>query len=221
MGEEDQAVRQKENEMIDLFFRCAPRDKVREGIAIACLERWRSDPAVRVRVVGMQGLALISQFQPVEAYLPAETFHFTSRLYASAEAQTNPYFMVDDDEMPLGADWAGKMLRTWYTYNEDHKYVMMCPRSALTVEDITRHHDRLRNSKQEVEENPYWWGCPYLSYKHAIPYRELTGPAEKQDIAVEEWAKANQRKQGLMMGVFYNHFGLGLSQVQPALYGRF
>ena len=207
--------------MIDLFFRCAPRDKVREGIAMACLARWRSDPLVMVRVIGASGVPLGRYAQPVEAYIPGENFHFASRQYADENAETSPYLMVDDDEMPLGRDWVERALRLWYTHNEDHQYVMMCGRSALTSEDITQHHERLRNSRQEVEENPYWWGCPYLSYKGAIPYGELKGRADQQDPVVEQWARAHDKKQGLMMTCFYNHFGLSFSQVQPALYGRF
>lgn len=206
---------------VDLFFRCAPKGNIRDGIARACLERWIDDPLVTVRLIRMKGLALRRLTTSAEVYLDEDNFHFTSRRYADEHATTEPYAMVDDDEMPLGADWVQRAVGLWNLHNSGHEYAMLCGRSALTCEDMTRHHPRLRDSANEVEENPYWWGCPYLSYKGAVPYGELKGPAEKQDVAVEEWARRNGRKQGLMMGVFYNHFGLGLSQVQPALYGRF
>jgi hypothetical protein len=215
---------QKEDQVtgrVDLFFRTAPRDGVREAIAIACLRRWRSDPLVRVRVIGPSEIVTSKELQPMEIGLPEENFHFASRQYADEHAETEPYFIVDDDEMPLGADWVERAVKLWRIYNADRKYVMMVARSMLTVEDPVRHHERLRTSKLEVEEMPYWWGCPYMSYQGVVPYEEMKGRAEQQDPIVADWARANDKKQALMMNLYYSHFGLSFSQIQPALYGRF
>jgi len=205
----------------DLFFRVAPRDGVREAIAIACFRRWKSDPLVNLRLIGASEIALHKVFQPIEISLPEENFHFASRQWADDHAETEPYFLVDDDEMPLGADWVEHAVNLWRLYNSDRKYVMMVGRPMLTVEDVARHHERLRNSRQEVEEMSYWWGCPYMSYQGAVPYGTMNGRADQQDPTVEAWAKANGKKQALCMRLYYNHFGLSFSQVQPSLYGRF
>jgi len=212
---------EKEDQVIDLFFRTAPRDGIREAIAIACLRRWRSDPLVNVRVIGPSEIATCKELQPIEIGLPEENFHFASRQWADDHAETEPYFLVDDDEMPLEADWVKHAVNLWHRYNGDRKYVMMVGRPMLTVEDAARHHERLRNSKLEVEEMPYWWGCPYMSYWGAVPYGEMKGRADQQDPVVADWAWANGRKQALCMSLYYNHFGLSFSQVQPSLYGRF
>jgi hypothetical protein len=215
-------------EKIDVFIRIAPCDAIRFGIAYACMFRWVSDPLVRLRVILPTGLnmwgdkEIWDRLMPRhEVLLPGENFHFTSRQYADEHADTEPYLMVDDDEMPLGEDWVERAVKLWRLYNSDRKYVMMVGRPMLTVEDAARHHERLRNSKQEVEEMSYWWGCPYMSYRGAMPYAKMNGRADQQDPTVEAWAKANGKKQALCMGLYYNHFGLSFSQVQPALYGRF
>ena len=207
--------------MTDLFFRVAPRDGVREAIAIACFRRWKSDPLVNLRLIGASEIALHKVFQPIEISLPEENFHFASRQYADDHAKTEPYFLVDDDEMPLGKDWVEYAIRLWGNYNKDHKFSMMVARPMLTVEDTVRHHERLRTSTHEVEEMPYWWGCPYMSYRGAVPYEEFKGPADMQDPIVADWAIKNNKKQALCMNLYYSHFGLSFSQVQPALYGRF
>lgn len=215
-------------EKIDLFIRIGPKDRIRLGIAMACVARWKSDPLVRLRPIALGGTKLAEPFTyrdylelSWEKCFPAENFHFASRQYADENAETEPYLMVDDDEMPLGANWVEHAVNLWHLYNVDRKYVMMVGRPMLTVEDSVRHHERLRNSKLEVEEMPYWWGCPYMSYRGAVPYGEFKGPADKQDPIVADWANKNNKKQALCMNLYYSHFGLSFSQVQPALYGRF
>jgi len=215
-------------ERFDLFIRIAPKDRIRLGIAMACLARWKSDPLVRMRVLVPSEIKLAEPWTfrdyldlSWEACIPFENFHFGTRQYADEHTETEPYLMVDDDEMPLGANWVEHAVNLWQLYNANRKYVMMVGRSALRAEDVTQHHERLRTSGLEVEEMPYWWGCPYMSYRGAVPYGEFKGPADKQDPIVSDWAIKNNKKQALCMGLYYNHFGLSFSQVQPALYGRF
>jgi len=207
--------------VIDLFFRTMPKDEIREAIATACLTRWRNDPLVNVRVIGSGKGPLEDWFQPEEIHLPEDNFHFSSRQYADEHAEGDVYLMVDDDEMPLGKNWTEYAIKLWRLYNSDRKYVMMVGRSALRAEDVTQHHERLKTSRIEVEEMPYWWGCPYMSYRGAVPYGEMKGRADQQDPVVEAWARENGKKQALCMNLYYNHFGLSFSQVQPALYGSF
>ena len=215
-------------ERYDLFIRIGPKDRIRLGIAMACVARWKSDPLVRLRPIALGGTRLAEPFTyrdylelSWEKCFPAENFHFDSRQYADENAETEPYLMVDDDEMPLGKNWVEYAVKLWRLYNSDRKYVMMVGRSALRAEDVTQHHDRLKTSRMEVEEMPYWWGCPYMSYRGAVPYEEMKGRADQQDPVVETWAKENGKKQALCMNLYYNHFGLNFSQVQPALYGSF
>lgn len=213
---------------IDCFIRIGPKDRIRLGMALACVDRWRSDPLICLRVIALGGTKLAEPFTyrdylnlTWEKCFPAENFHFDSRQYADERAETEPYLFVDDDQMPLGADWVEQAVKLWQAYNKRRDFVMMVARPMLTCEDPVRHHERLRTSKEEVEEMPYWWGSPYLSYKGAVPYGEMKGRADQQDPMVADWARVNQKKQGLMMNLYYNHLGLSFSQVQPALYGRF
>ena len=215
-------------EKVDVFIRFAPKDRIRMGIATACIARWRSDPLVRLRMLVPNEIKLSCPFTVAdytelswETAIPFENFHFGTRQYADEHAETEPYLMVDDDEMPLGKNWTEYAIKLWRLYNSDRKYVMMVGRSALRAEDVTQHHERLKTSRIEVEEMPYWWGCPYMSYKGAVPYREMKGRADQQDPVVEAWARENGKKQALCMNLYYNHFGLSFSQVQPALYGSF
>jgi hypothetical protein len=217
---------------IDCFLRVAPQNWVRGGMALACVAAWKQMPEANLRIICAERVnptfaCTVVNMKEIEKWLPLgkgkmATFQWTSRQYADEHAETEPYLLCDDDRIPMGTDWVKKAVAYWEEYNADHKYVMMCDRSALWMEDPCQGRDFLNMDMPIAETSDWWFGPNYLSYKGAIPYREFEGwPAATQDPDLGRWAKDHGKKQAVMVNVVSNHMGVGWSQVQPELYGRY
>ena len=211
------------NGKIDVFLRCAPQNEIRLGMTLTCIAYWKSVPGARLKMVVAGpsfGGVTISNAYWIERVLPIDGFHWSSRQWADEMAETEPYVLADDDRLPIGMDWLERAKGLWEKYNAGREYVMLNDRSSSWVDDCLK-VIKWNGVDEVVPTEPHWLGANYLSYKGAVPYAKFKGKADTQDPDIGDWAARNGKRQLMMTGVVVNHLGLGFSQVQPKLWGRY
>jgi hypothetical protein len=138
--------------MTDLFFCTAPTSLMRMGFAIACLERWRLEPSVRVTILTADYEEHIEWFTPWERMCPymrlgpLAEFQRQRRIYADGAAQSDPYILADDDcllpadfDLPFALELASvqsdfRILSTWPANATIHKWNPQDYRPVETLE---------------------------------------------------------------------------------------
>jgi hypothetical protein len=205
-------------------MRLAPQNEIRLGMAIACVARWKQEKNIRLHVLAsnpMVGAAALSNLHNFEIVQPLRDYHWTTRLYADEHAQSEPYVLVDDDRIPMHEDWLSKALSYWAFFNKHKQFVMLVDVSMLKCERYCDTVPEIYESSVPCVRNPCWAGPNYLAYKGSIPYREFSGLPNRQDLVIEEWARKNHQEQAVMKDVVSNHMGVGFSQAEPRMWGRY
>jgi len=207
---------------IDVFVRCAPETPVRLYLELAAIERWKLEAGVNLHVIWRTG-SIGTTFPehdncPVEVFLPAENFQWTSRDYADKHATTDPYILADGDHLPLGADYAKRMIEKW-NQHATPEHVMIGVNSILPSENQNQ-NVRLPDIP-EVYPTPFAMGTTMVHRKGKINYLQFEGKASQQDDVVCNYMRANGMKFSYFRDILYLHLGFGLSQVEPRLWLRY
>ena len=94
--------------MTDMFIRVFSSSELRLGFAIATVARWKMQKDCRVHVL-QTGLPY--EFNDVEVLrVPEKPFAMHSLKLAEHFADTNPYIICNDDNLPYGQDFVEKGL---------------------------------------------------------------------------------------------------------------
>lgn len=209
-----------ERRLCDVFIRCAPETPLRLHLALAVIERWKMED-VNLRVIWRSG-SIGTTFPehdtcPIEVTLPAENFQWASRAYADTYAATDPYILSDDDHLPIGRDYARRMLEKWNEYATP-EHVMMGVNSILPSEN---QNQNVRGEISEIYPAPCAMGTTMVHRKGKIDYLQFAGKASQQDDVVCSYMRKSGMKFSYFRDILYLHLGFGLSQVEPLLWLKY
>ena len=200
--------------MTDVYVRAAPQNTIRLGMAISVVAWWAGQSNVNLHLIVAEPAVGTNWYGlPVEAKLPLAKFHWLSRQWADDHALSEPYFLADDDRMPIGPDWLKRALATWERHSD---YALLSNTSYLPVERPANHA-----GADEVFEAPHCCGAGYFAKRGIVPYRDMVGKPSEQDNLVCEWLRAKGHKFGYMRDLYDLHLGFGHSQAEPLLWGRY
>jgi len=94
------------NDPIDVFVRCWPQSPLRKALCEAVLERVLLDRGARLWAIVPIGVTLDLPGSVPILRTGAHDFPESSRMRAEAATSSKIYCLLDDDQLPLGADWA-------------------------------------------------------------------------------------------------------------------
>jgi hypothetical protein len=188
---------------VEVFLRAAPLHAIRLHLAEAAIHRWMADGNIDLHLLWMEE-SLLPAVARQDVMLPAQNFHWHSRVYAEKHAKREFYILTDDDHLILGENWAQ---RAWNEMKRSPTMGMLSGRSVI-------HQERLPNHSGSM-------GCPCILRKGVLDFSQASGPANLQDEVVVNLMHQAGYQHGYLEGCDYIHCGFGLSQVEPKLWLRY
>lgn len=190
--------------MVDIFVRIWAGNRLRLGLAIAVVERLRSEPGTRLTLLIAEPSQRAQDWGRHEAVVQVDPSDFHRRSKAAAEelAQDEVYVVIDDDHLPCVQDWLGAGLEA------------VRERSAYGYVASWSVNDELPSVGEDPLVFPGLAGTPYFIRKGILGTLP-DGPLESYDTTFAEHVRARGWQTGFARRARHNHLGMGFSQVIP------
>lgn len=192
--------------MTDVFVRVWADSLLRLGMAVAVVERLLMRRDLHVVLLIAENSIEHPSFKATPSFsVPRTNFHVESKRFAEQFAQTDPYIVIDDDQLMLGSTF----LQLWLKTQQEFDVGLL---SSWSV-----------NGEVPAPPEgfvPYgWWPCesvgtPYLVRKGLLV--DLPdGPLSQYDGILTRHLNDHGHTTGFARHVRHNHLGMGFSQVIP------
>lgn len=189
--------------MTDLFVKVWADNPIRLGMAMSVVARCQLFKDVKLHVLVAEDTLHVAGW-PI-TWLPKEEFWISSKAYAEQKAKSDVYVVLDDDHLPIGADWvqAGKKAM-------EHHPDFACLSSWSINGEVP----------SKVGDEWVWedtcTGTPYFIRKGILnPAKMPVGTLPSYDTTLSEHIRSQGHKIGFLRQVRHNHLGYGFSQVIP------
>jgi hypothetical protein len=191
----------------DVFVRVWASSKLRLGLAVAVVERLRAERGAHLHLIVAEPSHRWVDWGKHENVhqLDDINFHWRSKKLAGELARSDPYVVLDDDHMPIGADWLQQGIET----------LRKCPEYGYVSSWSVNGEVRAPAGHDDPIAFPGLAGTPYF-IRRAIDTRFLPGgDLGSYDTVFAEYVRALGWETGFARRVRHNHLGMGLSQVVP------
>ena len=176
---------------MDVFVRYWPQNRVREFLAKAILER----------------LALIPNLHLWKVNNVFDCYHIDSKRFAEENASSEVYCVMDDDQLPLSANFFEKGQEALLGHPE---YGML---AGFPLEYQFAGNPYAERKEEVIEAHAI--GCPYFVKKGLLSFPP--GGLGYYDGILSKVVTDQGLKTGFARKCLYNHLGYGFSSVEAAL----
>ncbi len=193
----------------DVFVRVWASSKLRLGLAVAVVERLRAERGARLHLIVAEPSHRWLDWGKAESVhqLDAHDFHRRSKAAADELSRGGAYVVLDDDHMPIGADWLGDGLELLHD-QPAYGYI-----SSWSVNGEVYATGADRDVFPALSGTPYFMRRPTHTYGFLGTLPD--GPLESYDTVFAEHVRSLGWETGFARRVRHNHLGIGLSQVIP------
>lgn len=205
--------------MTDVFVKLWPQHELRWLMAQLVLERLNLLAGARVFLIVPWSMrreprveALCSHWARL-LVAPDEIFHSTSKVVAARAAASPEYVVMDDDHLPIGADWLSRGVTALRTHET---FAMLASWSVNGEVDPLTVGPQGAVWSDELFES-FGLGTPYFVNRLRVPPETFEIPeteAHTYDGPMSERVRRYGRL-GFLRNVRHNHLGIGFSTAAP------